>query len=103
MFGAASCTRGDKAIDSLDELVAFALEFALCVGRREEFRYGGRITAHRFVVAEDEWLDKPTDDVARKRCTFGLDGAHGHLQTRGAVREHQGEGHLAPPPLALGT
>ena len=88
VLGAASCTRRDKAIDSFDELFAFAAEFALCGVRREEFRCGGRVAAYWFVVAEDEWFDKRADDVGRKGCTFGVDGAHGHLQTRVAVREH---------------
>src|SRR6201995_913682 len=102
VLGAASCTRGDEAIDSFDELHAFVLEFALYGVRSKKFRRGGGVAAYWFVVAEDEWLDKPANDVGRKGCTFGVDGAHGHLQTRGAVREHHGKGHFAPPPLALG-
>ena len=40
VLGTASCTRGDKPIDSFDELGAFALEFALSGVRLEEFRRG---------------------------------------------------------------
>jgi hypothetical protein len=38
---AASFAHGDKSIDSFDELIAFALEFALCGVRRKEFRRMG--------------------------------------------------------------
>ena len=41
VLGAASCTRGDEAIDSFDELHAFALEFALYGVRSKKFRRGG--------------------------------------------------------------
>ena len=79
VLGAASCTRGDKAVDSFDELGAFAFEFALCGIRREEFGGGGRVTAQGFVVAEDQRFDEQADDVPGKGCTSGVDHAHRHL------------------------
>jgi hypothetical protein len=76
---AARFAHGDKSIDSFDELVAFAFEFALCGVRREEFRRGGRVTAYGFVVAEDQRFDEQADDVPGKGCTSGVDHAHRHL------------------------
>jgi hypothetical protein len=103
MAGAASCAGGGKAIDGLNELGAFMLKLALRGVRQKEFRRGGRVAAYRLIVAEDQGLDKKADDVGRKGRTLGMDGAHGHLQTAGAMREHQGKGHFAPLPLALGS
>jgi hypothetical protein len=41
VLGAACCAPGGEAIDSCDELGAFALEVALCGVRREELLRGG--------------------------------------------------------------
>jgi hypothetical protein len=61
-----------KAIDSSDELGALALEVALCEVRREEFRRGWRVTAHRLIIAEDQRLEKRADDVSGKDARLGL-------------------------------
>jgi hypothetical protein len=101
VLGTASCARIGKAIDSSDELGALALEVALCEVRREEFRRGGRVTAHRLIIAEDQRLEKRADDVSGKGCAFGVDDAHRHQDARGTVCEGLGRGHLAPQPLTL--
>ena len=75
VLGTASCARIGKAIDSSDELGALALEVALCEVRREEFRRGGRVTAHRLIIAEDQRLEKRADDVSGRlfdRCQAGV-------------------------------
>ena len=65
MLGAASCAAGGKAIDSLDQPGAFALEFALCRVRRKEFR--------RMVLS----LPKTNDLMSRPMTLPGKDARLG--------------------------
>ena len=72
VLGTASCARIGKAIDSSDELGALALEVALCEVRREEFRRGGRVTAHRLIIAEGRGLRSGPMTLAGKDARLGL-------------------------------
>ena len=100
--GAAGRADGDKAIDCLEEPGAFALEVRLGGVGQEEFRRGGRVAANGLVVAEDHRLDQAAEDVGREGRAFGTERAGGHVKTGGAVGERQGDGQVAPEPVAFG-